>query len=437
MNEIELTTQLNAAAMDERLAALRCLAGLCDSGDLAISERGHDVNNHIHTTYSFSPYSPAKAVWMADRAGLATAGIMDHDSIGGAREFIEAGRIMNLPTTIGVECRASFAGTALAGRRINNPDQPGVAYVAMHGIPHSEIDAAAVFFAPIRQARARRNRQMTDRLNTLLHPADIELDYERDIVTLSEWSDGGEVTERHLLYAVALKLLERYEHSQQLVDFLTGVLTIQVSAKAIQQLTDPANPHRAFDLLGVLKSDLVEKFYIDADEECPPIAEVAAFARRHGIILAYAYLGDVTSSVTGDKKTQTFEDSYLDELLAVLGQLGFNAVTYMPSRNTREQLIRLRALCDNFGFFQISGEDINQPRQQFICEAMRDPFFANLYDAAWALIGHERLSTDDLSNGMFAAETIQMFPDLSTRINYFRDAALKMYPQYSKEDSFK
>lgn len=435
MNEHELVAQLNSTTMDERLAALRSLADLRDRRSNPV--HGHDVNNHIHTTYSFSPYSPAKAVWMADRAGLATAGIMDHDSIGGAREFIEAGRILNLPTTIGVECRASFAGTPLAGRRINNPDQSTVAYVAMHGIPHSQIDAVAAFFIPIRQARARRNQQMTDRLNTLLHPAGIKLDYERDIVILSTWSDGGEVTERHLLYAVALKLLARFEHGQQLVDFLTSVLAIHVSDKAIHQLTDLANPHRAFDLLGVLKSDLVEKFYIDASDECPPIAEAAAFARRHGIILAYAYLGDVTSSVTGDKKTQTFEDSYLDELFAVLGQLGFNAVTYMPSRNTRDQLIRLRGLCDHFEFFQISGEDINQPRQQFICEAMRDPFFANLYDAAWALIGHERLSSTDLSSGMFSADTIKNLPALSARISYFRDAALKMYPHHSKEDSFK
>ena len=147
-------------------------------------------------------------------------------------------------------------------------------------------------FIPIRQARARRNQQMTDRLNTLLHPAGIKLDYERDIVILSTWSDGGEVTETpSALAQLRSKLLARFEHGQQLVDFLTSVLAIHVSDKAIHQLTDLANPHRAFDLLGVLKSDLVEKFYIDASDECPPIAEAAAFARRHGIILAYALSG--------------------------------------------------------------------------------------------------------------------------------------------------
>ncbi|MEA4889251.1 MAG: PHP domain-containing protein [Clostridiaceae bacterium] len=422
-----LLQQLNAPTCVQRLDALRQLKALLDAGRLAPSPVGRDVNNHIHTQYSFSPYSPAKAVWMAARAGLSTAGIMDHDSIGGAREFIEAGEIIGLPTTIGAECRASFAGTSLNGRRINNPDQPTVAYVALHGIPHSEIDAVADYFRPVQEARGRRNRLMTDRLNRLLQPADIRLDYDRDIVVLSLAGEGGEVTERHLLFAVAGKLLQRFGAGSQLVEFLTAVLKIPVREKAQAQLTDPANPHIAYDLLGVLKSDLVEKFYLEATEECPPIDELAAFAQAHGIILAYAYLGDVTASVTGDKKAQNFEDSYLDELFTVLHQVGFNAVTYMPSRNTREQLLRLRRLCEQNGFFQISGEDINQPRQSFICTAMRDPLFANLYDAAWALIGHERLASRDLEQGLFSRTTCREWPDLGGRIGHFRDAALTLY----------
>ena len=428
-DEQTLLQSLNAPDCDNRLEALRQLKALLDDGRLPPSPVGRDVNNHIHTHYSFSPYSPTKAVWMAARAGLSTAGIMDHDSIGGAREFSEAGRIMRLPTTIGAECRVTFAGTPLDGRRINNPDQPTVAYVALHGIPHSEIDAVAAYFRPIQAARARRNRLMTGRLNGLLEPAAIRLDYDADILPLSAAIAGGEVTERHLLFAAAGKLLGQFGAGTGLVDFLTGALRMPVSEKARAQLTDPANPHLAYDLLGVLKSDLVEKFYIDATDECPPVGDLAAFAAAHGIILAYAYLGDVTSSVTGDKKAQAFEDSYLDELFAILVRTGFNAVTYMPSRNTRAQLLRLRELCVRHGLFQISGEDINQPRQAFICAAMRDPLFANLYDAAWALIGHERLATRDLALGMFSVQTCREWPDLDARIARYRDAALDLYRQ--------
>lgn len=51
---------------------------------------------------------------------------------------------------------------------------------------------------------------------------------------------------------------------------------------------------------------------------------------------------------------------------------------------------RLRALCDRFGMFQVSGEDVNSPRQEFVCKAMEDPQFANLIESAWLLIRHEQ-----------------------------------------------
>jgi hypothetical protein len=144
----QFVEQLNHADVEKRLQGLVWLMQKVNEGEIEKPEQGDDVNNHIHTTYSFSPYSPAKAVWMAYRAGLKTAGIMDHDSISGAMEFIEAGKIAGIATTIGVECRADFSKTELRGRRINNPDQISIAYVAIHGIPHTQIDTVRDFFVP-------------------------------------------------------------------------------------------------------------------------------------------------------------------------------------------------------------------------------------------------------------------------------------------------
>ena len=81
-------------------------------------------------------------------------------------------------------------------------------------------------------------------------------------------------------------------------------------------------------------------------------------------------------------------------VLRTLQKEGVHAVTYMPTRNTREQLVRLRALCEQYQMFQVSGEDINSPRQSFVIEAMRDPMFGNLIDATWKLIDHEKEEKD-------------------------------------------
>lgn len=343
------------------------------------------INNHIHTTYSFSPYSPSAAVYAARMEGLCTAGIIDHDSISGAREFLEAAKLVDIPVTIGMECRATMAGTRLQGRRTNNPDQVGVSYMTIQSVPHDQIDRLTAFFAPYRAARDVRNRQMIEKINALLGE---DLDYDRDVLPLSMHHEGGGVTERHLMYALARKMVARAGKGQGMVDYLASIgLTLSEKQKA--QMLDTAYPFYEYDLLGILKSAFVPQIYVDATDECPTVAALVDLCREIDAYLCYAYLGDVGDSVTGDKKAQKFEDDYLEDVFECLKETGVKAVTYMPTRNTPAQLKRLRGLCEQYGMFQISGEDINSPRQSFVIRAMEDPQFQNLIDATWQLIEHE------------------------------------------------
>lgn len=130
---------------------------------------------------------------------------MDHDSIGGAEEFIEAGKIVGLPTTIGMEMRVDFSQTPINGRRINNPDQDSIAYMAIHGIPHTQIERAAQFMQESRDKRNMRNTRMVEGINNRFGGDGLELDFELDVKPLSLSHLGGSVTERHLLYALAKK----------------------------------------------------------------------------------------------------------------------------------------------------------------------------------------------------------------------------------------
>jgi hypothetical protein len=416
---------LNHPDREVRLSNLKALIDEVKAGRIPEPPKGIDVNNHIHTTFSFSPYSPTCAVWMAYTAGLQTAGIMDHDSIAGAREFIEAGRIAGMATTIGVECRVGFQDTPLSGRMINNPDQRSVAYVALHGVPHTRIDDVQSYFVPYTKARHDRNRAMVKQINTLTAPLGVSIDYDEDVLPISESRNGGSVTERHLLFALSQKLIQRYGRGERLVQALTEQLKITIRSNVRGHLLDAKNSLYEYDLLGALKSDMVQMFYVDATAECPSVQEIAGFAREVGAVLAYAYLGDVGESVTGDKKPQKFEDDYIDELFEVLKKLGCNAVTYMPTRNALEQLKTVKRLCDLHDFFQISGEDINSPRQSFVCMALRNPEFHNLIDSTWALIGHELTATEDPSKGMFSDDSIRSWPRLEDRIRVFKAIGLE------------
>jgi len=403
MNIDALIAGLNADTKEERLAALREIKEKTDRGELKAPEKTAYVNNHIHTTYSFSPYSPTKALYMAWQNGLGTAGIMDHDSVSGCKEFIEAGEIIGMPVTVGAETRLNMDSTPLAGKRFNNPDQISIAYAAVHGIPHQMIDTFDEFFEKCRRHRNLRNLKMCRKINEIMAPYGVSIDFKRDVLSISNSWEGGSVTERHILFALAKKLTERYKTPAEVLCFLENEMKLKLSEKVRSQIADGEKTPQfyEYDILGALKSDLVEKFYIPATDECPDVHDYIALCEKTGAISAYAYLGDVGNSVTGDKKTQKFEDDYLDELVALLKKLGFNAITYMPSRNTKEQLVRIMDLCKNNGFFQISGEDINSPRQSFICKAMDDPMFAHLTDATYALIRHEEEATKDITKAMF------------------------------------
>ena len=365
------------------------------SAKLPEFKRTHYINNHIHTTHSFSPYTPADAVYTACQNGLATAGIMDHDTVAGAREFIEAGKITGLPITVGVECRVDMSKTSMNGRRLNNPDQLSCAYVAMHGIPHKNIEKVDAFFAPYREKRGERNREMCARIDKMVRPYGLELDYDRDVLPLSV----SAVTERHILFGLTKNITKIYETSEKVLDFLKNKMAIPVSEKAEKLISAGRETPRfyEYDILGVLKSYMVSKFYVPATDELPDVRDYIDMVKEYGGIPAYAYLGDVVNSVTGDKKAQKFEDDYLDELMVVLKKLGFDAVTFMPTRNTPAQLDRIMSLCRENGFFQISGEDINSPRQSFICPAYDDPKFAHLIKAAYTLIEYENTADADIS----------------------------------------
>jgi len=414
-SEPELIDLLNGGDMETRLSALSALAQKNVFG----AATAQYVNNHIHTTYSFSPYSPTKAVYMAKLAGLTTAGIMDHDSVAGAGEFIRAGEVAGIATTVGIECRCSMRGTPFEGKKLNNPDQASIAYLTLHGIPHGSIDRVQDYMAPYRAARSARNRAMTERLDAVFTPFGIKLGYDNDVLPISQAAQGGTVTERHILFALAKKIISQYGAGPALADFIIDKLNVNIPAALLEKLKNAETSYYEYHLLGLLKGNFVDRFYIDARDELPHVTDFLRLGEETGAISAYAYLGDVKNSVTGDKKDETFEDAFLDELVEWVSASGFHAFTYMPARNTAGQLDRVAALCSRHNLFQISGEDINTPFQDFICKALNDPRHAHLIEATWALIGHEKAATRSRELGMFTAHTINETPDLYERIKKF------------------
>ena len=416
--------QINNPASDklERLSALGAYAG-----KMKIAPASIETNNHIHTIYSFSPYSPSMAALLAKEASLAAAGSVDHDSIAGAEEMLEACKILGIAGCVGFEVRVSFKidsygkKSPFADRKINSADFEGYAYITVQGIPHQNIARAAEFLKPLRELRMKRSKAMTVSANILLKDAGYEeMDFDKDIVDYSKYKEGGGITERHILAAMSEKIIKKHGKGPAIYETLKSKFGLKISPKIKAYLDDTHNKHYLYDLLGVLKSEFLPGIYILPDEnECIPVQKVTEFANSINAIPFYPYLGDVKESPTGDKKEEKFEDEYIEELFNELSPLGFKAVTYMPPRNTAEQLKTIRELSSRHGLMEISGVDINSSRQSFNCPEVLHKDFQHLIDTSWALIAHEQLATINEKLGLFSTGNPLANMELNERIKTY------------------
>ncbi len=209
----QLERQLDDFDRSRRREALTLLWRGAQSGDDVLPEPGVEVNLHAHTFFSYNAYgySPSKFAWLARKAGLAVAGIVDFDVLDGADEFLEAGRLIGLKNCASVESRVFVP--EFATHVINSPGEPGVAYHMGVGFPGS---LSHPFLTEMRSAAQKRTRDMLARVNAYLDP--VQLDFERDVTPLTP---NGNATERHLCEAYERKAIEVFADAGRRAAFWT------------------------------------------------------------------------------------------------------------------------------------------------------------------------------------------------------------------------
>ena len=75
-------------------------------------------------------------------------------------------------------------------------------------------------------------QELIDKINELMAPYDIQVDFDKDVVPLSKFANGGSITERHLMYALAKKIMKRFGKGEGVVRFLTEDMGVALGAKA-------------------------------------------------------------------------------------------------------------------------------------------------------------------------------------------------------------
>lgn len=349
----KLEKQLDSFDASERKAALKqILAGLADRRIKAESP-GRFVNLHGHTFFSFNcyGYSPSKFAWLAKKAGLAAAGIVDFDVLDGVEEFLEAAQMLNLRACASIETRVFVP--EFAEWVINSPGEPGIAYHMGAGFVAGTVEEKGkAFLDGLKITAQDRNRAMMKRVNEFLDP--VVLDYDADVIPLSP---GGNPTERHLCLAYARKARQVCNGDMPLMAFWKDKL-----GESFGPQDYPESPK----LLNAIRARTMKKGgpgYVEPDAGAfPTMRRMNDFVVEAGAIPTLAWLDGTTD---GEKQIEFLLNSAMES-----GVAAFNII---PDRNFTsgledQKLANLRqvvALAEDRGLPILVGTEMNSFGQKF------------------------------------------------------------------------
>jgi len=374
------------------------------------------VNMHCHTFFSYNcyGYSPTHYAWLARKAGLEVAGIVDFDVIDGLDEFTAAGRLIGLKTSVGMESRVFVP--EFASKVINSPGEPGVAYHMGVGITTTDVSRKSrEFLRTIRKSVEARNRSLVQRVNKYLKP--VELDYDDDIVPLTP---AGNPTERHICLAYARKAAELFRTSRELSQFWCDKLS-----------ETPANldlPSGA-KLQGLIRAKTMKQggpgYVLPDNGSFPRMADMNQFVLDVGAIPTLTWL-DGTSAGEQD----------MEELIRIAVSSGVAALNIIPDRNYKpgvkdkklQNLYDVVALAQKHGFPITVGTEMNSPGQKFADAfetAEMAPIASECIKGARIVYAHSVLQ-DHAGMGYLSPWAGSHFDKVQDKNDFFEEAGRKV-----------
>ncbi|MFP6899565.1 MAG: hypothetical protein VCA36_01395 [Opitutales bacterium] len=313
------------------------------------------VNVHAHTFFSFNyrGYSPSHFALESKRRGLAVSGIVEFDCLDGLDEFLAAGRLLDLKTSIGLESRVYLP--EFGDREINSPGEPGISYHMGIGFSSTDIpEEAQTYMDGMRATSAERNRGLVDRVNSHLDP--VVLDYETDVLPLTP---SGNATERHICVAFGRKAATQFPDEDALARFWANKLGVPAD-----QVSDLPDGRELTNLLRAKTMKSGGVGYVQPDSgSFPHMADMNRFVLLCGAIPALTWLDGCSAG-----------EQAIEELIEVATSTGVAAFNVIPDRNYTpgspdQKLQNLKdvvAITERRGLPLIGGTEMNSPGQRFV-----------------------------------------------------------------------
>lgn len=420
-----LEEQLNDFDIAERWTALEELAALTHQGAVVLPETGDRINLHCHSFFSYNGYgySPACLAWRGRAAGLYAMGIVDFDVLDGVDEFLEACAFLGMRGCAGFETRVFVP--EFAGRTINSPGEPGIAYHMGVGFTSGEVVDDAPLAAFKRTAQER-TRELAARVSAYLDPAGV--DFERDVLPLTpNWN----ATERHVCMALDERARAVFSKAEKRAAFWAEKLGEPVERVAAVLDNAPA-------LQGLIRAKTMKAGgvgYVKPEGgDFPQLRDVSAFVLANDAIPTFAFLDGTTDG-----------EQAMRELLDVMMESGVAAVNIIPDRNWNfpDPDVRRRKgkLLHEFVEEAVSrdlpivvGTEMNAHGQRFVDDFDAPelaPLLPTFLEGANIVYAHTRLQRE-AGLGYLSDWARRSFPDTRVKNAFFAELGRRLDPADSE-----
>lgn len=395
------------------------MTSLNKSGRLPVEKRPA-FNTHVHLPPNFSAFETVEdAIETAARENVRVIGSSNFHDFGVYDRFEAAAAAKGIAALFGLEFISLLDEEQRNGVKINDPDNPGRAYICGKGIPAptSPSDATKRFMDAAKASNEARTRQMVDLIGGLFSEAglDLEVGYTAIVAGVAaraqvpaEWVV---LQERHVALGFQTALFEQVPADRRpaLLEKVYG----QAPRAAVED---------AIATQGELRSRLMKAGCPAFVEETPiPFTEGLAFVLGLDAIPVYPTVADGIIPICG------FEDP-VDALVERLLGYDIYGAELIPLRNAPGTVDEYVKAWRDAGIFTMVGTEHNTQARIPVAPSCRGgvPLSPMVLDVCWEgtciVAAHQHLRREGKAGYVDGEGRLNpTFPDGETRIRYFAE----------------
>lgn len=401
MQSEKIIEKLNSKFAFVRKMAIKELKKREQHDPLLIPDKNlHEINLNVHTNYSFSPYSPSLAAYMAYKSGVKIVCDCDYGTEYGAEEFCSA------CDELGISSFPGFEVTLSGGERKEH-------LCAIYSVTPNVMQKYRPLLESFREVCKERAMKVCEKINKKLRKFDVLLDFEKDVYNLVKNRKGATLTLKHVYMATGKKLEQKFGRGRKLAEFLRTTLCLDIQEGEYNLLCDANNPFYEYDLISALRHNFSG---VEGGLTPPALTDYLEVAKECGSAVAYEYFAPENWLKNQTESQKTVQD--FEQLVDVVKQKGFNTVCVFSQNLSEEIIIEFIKVLEQKQMLAVFAEKTEYPRNHFASVA---PAVCREYleKCAYALLGSYVSMKINPQDGMFSQKSIEKCPSFEDRLSMF------------------